>query len=175
MILEAARIMSDWLQHPTYGVNAMLALVPKDGTETTPTVATFEDDVSDPRAAVGRPGAVYPALQIDVLGVDVVENQVVADQGDGNCVVRIRYAQGKAKAHEAKRDGSYTIRAVAWSLRKLNQQAHEGSRTRNQLRLLPARQGTITVRPFYEELEDAVVTAVCLAPYDFRDYATLPP
>lgn len=174
MILEAARIVSDWLQHPTYGVNAMLALVPKDGAESPPPVVTFEDEVSDPRAAVGRPGPLWPALQIDVLGVDVVENQVVADQGDGSGVVRIRYVTANAKAHDAKRDGSYTIRAVAWSLRKLNQLAHEGSRTRNQIRLLPARQGAITVRPFYEELEDTVVTAVCLAPYDFRDFATLP-
>lgn len=176
MMLETARIISDWLQHPTYGANALLALVPRDaGDPVPPSVASFEDEVSEPRAGVGRPAMVIPALQIDVLGADVIDNQVVSDLGDGNVVARVRYAASKAKTHEAKRDGSYTMRVVAWSLRILNRQAHEGSRTRNGVRLIPARQGAITVRPFYEELEDTVITAVCLAPYDFRDLATLPP
>ena len=175
MILEAARIVREWLGHPTYGVNAMLALVPRDGGDPAPpSVVAIEDEVTNPRAAVGRPATSLPALQVDVLGVDVIENQVVTDQGDGTCVVRIRYAAAKANVADAKRDGSYTIRAVAWSLRTLYRQSNEASRTRNSLRLLPARQGELTVRPYYEELDDRVLVGVCLAPYALRDFATLP-
>lgn len=175
MILEAARIVSLWLAHGTYGVNALLtSTIPREAGDALPTVTTITDEFESTLPAGGRLPSVLPALSVDTFAADVVENQVVADMGDGSVVVRVRYGASKANLAQAKRDGSYVIRAVATSLRILNRQAHEGSRTRNSLRLRPAQNGAVQVRPYYEELEDRVATALCVATYDFRDFLTLP-
>lgn len=175
MILEASHLIALWLEHATYGVNALLAsTIPREAGDALPTVATIADEFTNARASVGRLPVTLPALSIDTFAADVIENQVVADQGDGSVVVRIRYGASRSDLAQAKRDGSYVIRAVAASLRILHRQAHEASRTRNSLRLRPAQNGAVQVRPYYEELEDRVVTALCVATYDFRDFLTLP-
>lgn len=175
MILEAARSISAWLGHATYGVNALLvSTIPRDGTDALPVVASITDEFTDERASVGRVPVLLPSLTVDVFAADVIENQVVQDQGDGQVVVRIRYGTASADAAVAKREGSYVIRAVAMSLRVLARQAHEASRTRNSVRLRPAQNGRVEVRPYLEVLEDRLVTAMCVATYDFRDYLTLP-
>ncbi len=175
MILEASRIVSTWLGHGTYGVAALLAsTIPREAGDAVPTISTITDEYGATLPAGGRLPSVLPALSVDTFAADVVENQVVADQGDGSVVVRVRYGASLADLAQAKRDGSYVIRAVAASLRILNRQAHDGSRTRNSLRLRPAKAGAVEVRPYFEQLEDRVVTALCVATYDFRDLLTLP-
>jgi hypothetical protein len=175
MILEASRIVSTWLGHGTYGVAALLSsTIPREAGDALPTIATITDEYGTTLAAGGRLPGTLPALSVDTFAADVVENQVVADQGDGTVVVRVRYGASLADLAQAKRNGSYVIRAVAASLRILNRNANVASRTRNSLQLRPAKGGAVEVRPYFEQLEDRVVTALCVATYDFRDVLTLP-
>lgn len=176
MMLELARCLTTWLAHPVYGVSALLVAgtVPRDAGDALPTLATITSEVDDKRVAAGRLPELLPALAIDVQALSVVENQVVADQGDGRIVARIRYGDARADLAAAKEAGSYVMRAVAQSLRLLNKVQHEAWRTRNSIRFRPAADGAIEIRPFYEQLDDVHVTGLCLVTYDLRDYATLP-
>lgn len=176
MMVECARCLVTWLSHGTYGVTALLAgaAVPRDVGDALPTIASIVDEFSDKRAAVGRLPELLPALVVDVQAVSVVENQVVADQGDGQILARVRYGAASVDLSEAKQAGSYVMRAVAQSLRILNRQANEAARTRNNVRFRPAKNGAIEVRPYLETIEDTLVTGLCVVTYDLRDYATLP-
>ncbi len=176
MMLELARCLTEWLSHPVYGVAALLTAgaVPRDAGDDVPTIATITNEFDDRRVAAGRLPELLPALAIDVQGLSVVENQVVAEMGDGRIVARIRYGDSRADLAQAKVDGSYVMRAVAQSLRLLNRQPWEAWRTRNDLWFLPATDGAVEIRPFVEQLDDVHVTGLCLATYALRDFAPLP-
>lgn len=175
MMIETARCITAWLGHATYGVNALLAsTIPRDAGDALPVIATIEDEFSAKRAALGRVATTLPALSVDVFAADIVENQVVQDNGDGQIVVRIRYGTSNNNIALAKTEGSYAIRAVAASLRILNRQQFESHRTRNSVRFRVSASGRVEVRPFEEQLDDRLVTAICVVTYDVRDYLTLP-
>lgn len=175
MILEVAKCLTAWLGHATYGVNALLtSTIPRESGDSAPSVATISDEFTNARSAGGRLPITLPALSIDVVASDVVENQVVQDQGDGRVTARIWYGTSNSDFAEAKREGAYVIRAVAASLRVLAREAHVASRTRNSVVFRVAQNGAVTVQPWFEQLDDRVVTAVASVTYDARDLLTLP-
>lgn len=175
MILEVSKCLTTWLGHGTYGVNALLATtVPREAGDALPVIATITDEFTNARVSGGRLPIALPALSVDILEATTIEGQVVRDQGEGAVVARVRYGTSNSDIALAKREGSYVLRALGMSLRLLMRVEHEGFRTRNGMRFRPAANGRLELRPYYEELEDRVVTAVAILAVDFRDYLTLP-
>lgn len=175
MILEVAKCLTAWLGHGTYGVNALLAsTVPREAGDALPVIATITDEFTNARAAGSRLPVALPALSVDIYEATTVEGQVVRDQGEGTVVARVRYGTTKSDLTLAKREGSYVLRALGMSLRLLMKVENEAARTRNGVRFRPAANGRLELRPYYEELEDRVVTAVALIAVDCRDFQPLP-
>jgi hypothetical protein len=143
MIVAAIRQTADWLADGTTGVNALLAAVPKDVTDTAPPTVTIYDETRDawvargavPRAKTGN----GPLLLL--RGPDEAELPIFGTQGDAGAVpveVRVLYLRRALAAtvdsDDAVRDVYQTFRAIARSL-ALQYDTQEAAPARNSVDL----------------------------------------
>jgi hypothetical protein len=168
MRLEAVRCVTAWLKDVTYGVNAKLAALPLDGTDTRPTaIATIVDETDNANAAFGRfDGLTLPALIVTCSGDPEhrdPEQSQTGERVDGYVTVQVRYAERKTASMTAIVDGTYVIRAVIASLRELHKNANVASRTRNSVRLVSCE--SISEQGSYEEVEDTWLLAAAQFKY----------
>lgn len=170
MRLEAARIVADWLGDATYGVDAKLAVVTGDDSDTVPSaVATIVDDTRDVNAALGRlDGLTLPAITVSVSEVRYRETEFLQTGGyaDADVTVLIRYAERTDNPATARANGCYVVRAILGSLRELHLTAQAASRTRNGVQLV-ACEG-LTEVALTEEVGDAWLVAGVEARYYAR-------
>jgi hypothetical protein len=164
MRLEAARIIADWLGHATYGVNAKLAVLTLDGSDTRPAdVATIVDETRNASAAFRRfDGLTLPALIVTVPVDPVYRDSELPqsnNRADAFVTVQARYAVRKLAGETAIADGNYIVKAVLASLRELHKNANVASRTRNSVVLVSCEE--MLEQGVYEEVEDTwLVTGV---------------
>lgn len=134
MLVEANRICSAWFSdaNATSGVNALLALVSLDGSDTRPDpLATITNEVDDKAVARDEPPAVLPGLAVSVDVVTDQEGHVQVVTADGKVNLRFRVTVDNVDTAKAKRDLSYYLVALTKSFRTLMQDAHQAARTRN--------------------------------------------
>lgn len=166
---ELIRIVADWLEDGTNGVNAQLALVPRDGGDPQPGNVTILDETRDNRPARGRvPEDGTPVVTVAMQGATHL-TETVTDDGFLAAELVIQYAAKNLDAWKAKRDGNTTLRAVAWSLRKLRRtDGNAAARLRNSVALI----GIDPVRfdPWFERVEDTLVVGTLTVPVTARDY-----
>jgi hypothetical protein len=171
MILETVDINATWLRDVTNGVNALLAGVPRLGTDPAPTAVTaILDERTNGSAARGQ----LPADLADpviLVGVHSDAQYVVPlDQAvrDGNPVeVSIEYARRNAQSEAALRDGMYTMVAVLQSLRRLWTVGQAADRKRGTVSLTYL----VSLRQHnpWAPIGDVMVTHACIAGYRVRD------
>jgi hypothetical protein len=174
MILEAVDCISTWLQHPTYGVNALLPSVPRLGTDPAPAaVAAVLDERTSGRAARGE----LPqdqATPVLLVGAHAEAQYVVPfDVGvrDATIEIDIAYAQRSALSEQADRDGRYTMVAVLQSLYRLWKYGGPSDRTRGSVSLVVP----VSLRqvapwtPAGPLLGDATITHALIAGYRVRE------
>lgn len=159
MIGEVLRMTSAWLQHPTHGLNAMMALVPRESGDPLPDpVLAFLTEVDDEDGALGR-YATTPTLHVMMTCESAQQNsdQVAVNVGDGTVVVNIRLAEAASRDAKAmKRDTTYRLRALVWSVRRWMQQPLDASRVRNAVAILEF--GPLEFNALYETIDDTIVT-----------------
>jgi len=132
MILEADRLVADWLADPTNGINAQLALVPLDGSDVKPVdLATITDETRNDTVARGEPAAPYPSLSVSVDSVTDLDGVAQVLTRDGKLKVRMRVAVDTNVTSNAIAAVSYYLRAVLASFRVLCTDAHNAARLRN--------------------------------------------
>lgn len=170
---EAVRLVADWLEDGTNGVNALLASVPRDGADPLPTSVTVNDETRDNRIARGRvPESGLPVVVVLSQAATVLDQSVVTDDGFFAVDLVIQYAAKDLDAYEAKRDGNYVLRAVMWSLRRLRRtDANAAARVRNQVALIDL--GPIRLESWVEQTEDLVIVGSLVVPVTLRDYYAL--
>jgi hypothetical protein len=168
---ELVRIVADWLEDGTNGVNAQLALVPRDGGDPQPVNVLVYDETRDNRPARGRVpegAAELPAITVALQGLTHLTEQVT-DDGYLAAEIVVQYAAKNVDAWKAKRDGNYTLRAAAWSLRKLRRtDGNAAARLRNSVALI----GIDPVRfdPWFERVDDTLVVGTLTVPVTARDF-----
>lgn len=131
MINEATLLISEWLKHPTHGVNAILATIPRHrvggGTDyPKPKDVTIYNDVDDDSVSKELEPDVVPALVVFCDSDMEVEAGRAGDKLKGNgLVVVIAYIVRDVDSWaKARRDGGFTLRAVRQSLNRLNTADH---------------------------------------------------
>lgn len=166
---EVVRIVSTWLEHATYGVNAQLDVVPRDGGDPQPADVTVMDETSDPRAGRGRiPEDDVPVVTVAMQGMTHLTEQVT-DDGYLAADLIIQYAARNVEMWKAKRDGNTVLRAVCWSLRYLRRrEANDAARLRNNVALIAI--NPIRFEPWFERVEDTLVVGTLTVPVTARDY-----
>lgn len=168
---ELVRIVADWLEDTTYGVNAQLALVPRDANDPQPGAVTVFDETRDNRPARGRvPDASgdVPALTVSLRGMTHL-SETITDDGYLQAELMIQFAAKHVDAWRAKRDGHTTLRAAAWSLRYLRRtDANHAARLRNSLALIGI--DPVRFEPWFERIDDTLVVGTLVVPVTARDY-----
>lgn len=177
MILEAVRIVADWLDSAQHGVNALLAAVPVDGTDsdvTVPPAVTVLDSTRRSDVARGQMPSVtsaeLPALLVTPSDQSIDSQSPAAGllPSDSSVTVLIRYVTSTLDTAKAERDASQTLRAVSRSLRLLFTTANsETARTRASVQIVEPRDQRLTT--LYESNDDTVVTGGVLVTYRARD------
>lgn len=169
MRIELTRVVADWLLHPDYGVNAYIATIPRDAADPAPPfiagwadtsgqaqvqeLAVFDDTRHEWVARRGDP----PALPCLVVGIPDVIDMTGEPWPDGqyrtsdiDIELAVAYISASEDEFRSIRDGEYTLRAVARSVRELTRNVNEASCLRNGVRLC-----TVT-RMRYTPLREAV-------------------
>lgn len=141
MKIETCRIIADWLEHATYGVNAMLDTVPLAGADVVPDDVTVFNAADDKMAALRQiptDATELPALVV-MLEPSAIEQAFPANQPfppDAQVDVLIRYEAKDSTTQKAVRDESYTTRAIWRSIGQLmNTSAGNTARSRNSIQL----------------------------------------
>lgn len=163
-------MVADWLQDATFGVNALLAGVPRDGGDPVPpALASVIDETRDQVAAREQlPKSGFPLLEVFAAGVEI-PGDIGGPLLEGDLSVGIRYATKQVNSATAVRDARYTMRAVRRSLMQLNRNENEAARTRNSILLIYC----VSLRqvPHFEKREDAWFVGGLVATYKARDVA----
>lgn len=177
MILETVRIVADWLNHGTHGVNALLPSIPAaeaDVDVVTPPLVTILDSTRDGRVARGQMPDVssdeLPALLVTPADQTVESQSPAAGlyPSDASVTVLVRYVTSNLDTAKAERDASHTLRAVSRSLRLLFTTANsETARSRANVQLISPRDQRLAT--LYESNDDTVVTGGLLVTYHARD------
>ena len=173
MILEATRIIADWLSDATYGINAVRTSVPKDdGVADFPSV-TVLDSTRDGRVARGGVPNLdpshFPVLLVTPADQPVEQASVAARPfpPDATVTVLVRYAAHKVDTAAAERDTSQTLKTVWWQLPQLLLTAEgETARTRANVQLYSIR--SMQMATLYESSDDTAVTGGVLVTCQMR-------
>lgn len=168
---ELVRIVADWLEGATHGVNTQLASVPRDAGDAAPGSVTIYDETRDNRPARGRvPDGTtdLPALTVSLRAVTHL-TETITDDGHLSADIMVQYAAKNVDAWKAKQAGYYTLRAAAWSLRQLRRaDVGAAGRTRNSITLITV--DPIRFEPWFERIDDTLVVGTLVVPITARDY-----
>lgn len=156
MRVELTRMVADWLLHPDFGVNRYLDTVPRDAGDPGPPLVAAWADPDQPQVS---PVAVFddtrhrwvvrredpPAMPCLLVGVTAPIELTGEPYPDGqfrmttaDVELAIAYMTQQEDEVVAIRDGEYTLRAVARSLRELLRNDQDAARLRNSVRLIAA-------------------------------------
>jgi hypothetical protein len=174
---EVPVILAEWLKDATYGVNAVLASVPRDGGDPLPPTVTIRDTIRDgwiaraeitkeklaggPVLGVFQSGeATYPfgQAQFQVNGGKSI-------QGTGSWL--LLYMQRESDSALAASNARYTLRAAFNSLILLEDPKSAAARERNRAEIVSCTQFQMSV--LKEERGEVLVTGGVLATYTTRE------
>jgi hypothetical protein len=171
VILEANRIVADWLDDATDGVNALLATTPLDAGDTVPVdIATIADETRDNDVAREELPATLPGIAVSVDAVPLMEGQVMVVSRDAKVKLRVRIGVENADSAEGKRDLSYYLRTTLRSLNRLfDAEANDAARTRNGMYLETCEEMTAAIAKTKEPSGNVVVCGYVLLTIQMRD------
>ena len=174
MILEAVRIVADWLADSTNGVNALLASVPREADTAVPPAVTVFDSSRHGFVARGQiPESIerLPALLVSPAdqSMDQVSPAARPFPADTTITLLVRYATQRQDTAQAERDASLTIRAIWRSIGMLMQSnaTTEAARNRNSVQLWTV--SSMQAATLYQDNQDTVVTGGVLVTCRVRD------
>ena len=164
MILEVLRQVTDWLNDPTNGVAAQLALIPLDGADTAPAVGTIADETRNNSVAQQYLPST-PGIAVNIQEIPLLDPEVATVERDGEAKVLIRVGVPNVDTDNATRDTSYILRAIVRSLRLFN----ASTRTRNQIAVYSCID--LRLASLWQPKDDQLITGAVAATWRFRDIA----
>lgn len=169
MLNEALRLTSDWTQHVSQGINVHLADLPYESGDVAPAdIALFAAEHNNADAALIRLPKTTPCLAMAVENSSFISNSTAHDVGDGSVTVAMRVGVSKVSPQDAKRDGSYYLRALLWCLRRwLLEDPSGANRLRNGLCITEI--GPVELLSHFEQVDDVIVVAVARVTLTVRD------
>lgn len=170
--VQATRLLSDWLDGAS-GINAKLAIIPRDGTDAQPANLTVYDETRNTDTALGRLpiDGLRPCAQVAVLGETIGDlPQMVVPTRDYRVTFGIRLALTNDQSHEGSRDLGYYEKATVESLLALHQSS-DASRTRGALYLEAPIDEAWRVSAVQAIENDETVTSLITVRYQVRDTA----
>jgi hypothetical protein len=175
MKLNVLRMVTDFLNDPTHGVNALLGSIPLDDGESAPPALTAIVDTTrandvarlfaDPDERPTPFGFVFDPDDLAIEGW--VANQIT--QGtEGQLTIGLAFVVGTAQTAAGLRDAMLYRRAARRSLNRLNGNDQVDARKRNQIYI--TRTASFTEGASWAQLDGGTLAAAPLFPrYQVRD------
>jgi hypothetical protein len=164
MFIEPIRIVAAGLAHASIGVNAMLAIQTRDGSDPAPpNVATFEESTKM-EVALDRLPDERPVIAVQhyrVTGIGPLEVQ--GPHVDYRAELLVRSAVRDDQAEAGARDLLYLQHAILMSLHRLHHNDQAALRTRGNVMLIEF--SDITWVRHFAPVQGAEVTAAFIVPY----------
>lgn len=171
MLLAATYMIKEALEDADTGVNAKIPDVPLRSEHSRPRdvkkiVTVFDDE----NAARFQAPDSWPALIVGPDAAFQVEGEAVQERRDTitGVPVGVRYSTREGDFHKAKREGAYTIRAAAMSIRQLAE-TEAGSTKREMLDVQLMTAGDWTMGPLDERRGQGTNTAGLVVTFQARD------
>lgn len=174
MILEGTRLVAEWLADETYGINALLATISLDGSDSQPPdVADIQTEFDDVSVALRRvpDGQTTPALWLFGMDRIILAGGVTTEYRSGDHPLVIGYVHSDLDTQEGLQAASYTLRTVTWSLAALQRQP-SATRTNNTVALENVT--SIDWMPPFVPLDDGMLTGGLIASLKLRDLSAQP-
>jgi hypothetical protein len=174
MRADVIRIVADWLDDSTNGVNSFLSKVPKDVGVTTPADVSVADETRHGWVARGETpraeslaGPVVAVFLKEPISFDWNEDTAAQKYHEANVAIGCAYYGVDSDSEDGNLDASITMRALRGSLVVLNEQVNKASRERNKVRI--DRLMGIEEVPMFENKEDKVVAGGVIARFKTTD------
>ena len=159
MHVEISRLLTGWLKHPEFGVNALLPQVGRSKlvlsgpakTDSQPAKVTIYNDVDDEviDGVIGINPPLVPSLvvvsDIDMRNTDVRQEKKSGREISGVTGIGYYAEEGESRAANI-RDGNYVLRAVMKSLNAWNESPQRSSDYRELNGVRVARLNGITIQ-----------------------------
>lgn len=145
----AVRMVADWLQDATYGIDAIAAVVPRDGSDSAPpTVHVYDEtrhgwvarnQIPKPQGTSIQFPAVVVFLQNGKYDSGVPDSQSTGARTiDGTVQLAVQLLMADSTTENVVTSGLYLLRAIRNALLQLDDPANENARTRTEIRLGPS-------------------------------------
>jgi hypothetical protein len=170
MILETLRMVTDWLNDGTNGVNAMLATMPLDAADSAlPTnLVTISDATRDGNVARKRLPATLPGIGVMALEQSHDATNISVGDDEGEIRIAIRLGFTNAQSEQAVRDSSYYVRAILKSFRRFTSNSDPLVRQRNSVYLEGAHD--VKSAMLWEVVDDSIITGAVVVGFHTRDF-----
>lgn len=125
MIVEVTRLIDRWLKHPEHGVEAMLAVIPRnnpEGVDPAPAAPDIYNDIETEEVAGLFDPPTAPCLVVFADSDVSVDAKDSLRQIGPQLIVVVAYLTRDMPAVRAAIDGGYVLRAVRKSLTLYNKQ-----------------------------------------------------
>lgn len=154
MINETLQMVTDALNHPTYGVNQQLS--GSIFSDYSGSSVTAYDETRSDQLAMGQPQEPYPSLNVTLAEPANLQGEVHTSLRDGISVpMTIAYVGRNTSASAGVRDMWHTIRAVQYTLRDWLRNENEADRESNNVQVVSCTE--ITVVPNMVTDQDAII------------------
>jgi hypothetical protein len=171
MILETIRAVTDWLNNATYGVNAKLSTVTRDGGDpAVDSIQLITDETRNFEVAIRKiPATPRPNISVFLANDVDMSPKEFSGTRNGDVTVIIRYAVDENNTNSGLRDAYYTMRAVIASLKDFNSNgpAPEFARSRNGVQIIAITE-MVEMQPFQTPEDTAISTGLRIT-FEVRD------
>lgn len=170
-MLDVLRMVTDWLGHATYGVDAKLTALDYDGSDVKPTsTIVIGDETRNEKVGAGMYPSETFGLMVQVQPMDTLDGQSATYTHDYDVPLLLRLCRQDSNPAAATRDLLYTLRATVQSVEALFNESISAAvtaRTRNGVNAsVIVSMGQALTR---EQREDNKVTAAIAVTIRARD------
>lgn len=166
MVKETLRLLTDALNHSTYGVNAQLSGSIFSGSSA-PEVTAYDESRNN-QLATGHPVEPYPSLNVAVASEIDVEGEVHTSLRDGISVpISIGYVGRNIDPSDGVAELWDIVRAVQYTLRDWLRNENAADREDNGVQVVSC--SSITIVPNMVTSNDALIPGGLLATFYVRD------
>lgn len=160
-MIDIVRVFADWAEDATYGVNALLASVPRDGDVALPPNVTVMDETRDESVAFGMaPKGITATTPVLLYSLsDGLQQQYPSAQPfpDFTAELIVRYAVSQSVGATGVAAALVTMRAVWRNIALLGREQSANARVRNSTQVLSFE--NMRFSQLYTALDDRAVLA----------------
>lgn len=169
MITESVRAIADFLEHATYGINAILPNVPRETDVTVPAAITIYDETRDPEIARDQVPNTLPALLVSTAATPIDQSNPANKPYPADMLVDvlIRYVVSRSQTDVSVAHSHLVVRAILKNINYFMQPAQAALRTRNQVQIWHVPR--VSVANTYTSNDDNLTTQSVLVTLQCRD------